>query len=131
VHWKPRQSRTPCVDGAPPEQPLRGVSFPSLVVLVLNPAVQEVLVLERGEYRGSKVTKVMLTPHTGRRHQLRVHLNSIGHPIVGDYTYCGDADSPRMMLHAHKLTLPLPPRFGNTRSWEASDPFDDILVRSQ
>jgi len=30
---------------------------------------------------------VLLKPKTGRRHQLRVHLMSIGHPIVGDMTY--------------------------------------------
>jgi len=33
------------------------------------------------------VTKVRYHPRTGRRHQLRVHSMSLGHPIVGDYTY--------------------------------------------
>ena len=33
------------------------------------------------------VTKVLLKPISGRRHQLRVHLDYLGHPIVGDFTY--------------------------------------------
>ena len=53
---------------------------------------------------------VILKPLTGRTHQLRVHLSWIGHPIVGDSLY-GKPTSPdqvadRLMLHAHKLTLP-------------------------
>jgi RluA family pseudouridine synthase len=43
-------------------------------------------VLKHGYYGQNKVTKVLLTPLTGRTHQLRVHTQSIGHPIVGDYT---------------------------------------------
>lgn len=31
---------------------------------------------------------LLITPITGRKHQIRLHLNSIGHPIVGDYLYC-------------------------------------------
>jgi len=49
-------------------------------------------------------------PKTGRRHQIRVHLYSIGHPIVGDRRY-GDLplqrQYPRMMLHAQRLTIRL------------------------
>jgi len=47
-----------------------------------------------------------LNPTTGRRHQLRVHLCSIGHPIVGDVRY-GDRklqeSFSRVMLHAKSL----------------------------
>jgi hypothetical protein len=59
-----------------------------------------------GTYQGRPVSKVELHPSSGRRHQLRVHCLSLGHPIVGDATYNDDGDSPRMMLHAWKLTLP-------------------------
>jgi len=49
---------------------------------------------------------VELNPSTGRRHQLRVHLYFIGHPIVGDTRY-GDKEIqqkyPRLMLHAKSL----------------------------
>ncbi len=51
---------------------------------------------------------VRLTPLTGRSHQLRVHMLSMGHPIVGDNFY-GDehsfAASPRLALHARELVL--------------------------
>lgn len=39
---------------------------------------------------------------TGRTHQIRVHLASIGHPVDGDRSY-GGAPAPRLMLHAWKL----------------------------
>ena len=39
---------------------------------------------------------------TGRTHQIRVHLASIGHPVVGDRRYGGKA-APRLMLHAWKV----------------------------
>jgi tRNA pseudouridine32 synthase/23S rRNA pseudouridine746 synthase len=53
-------------------------------------------------------TRLELQPLTGRTHQLRVHLASIGHPIVGDRLYappgCSSA-APRLMLHASGLRL--------------------------
>jgi tRNA pseudouridine32 synthase/23S rRNA pseudouridine746 synthase len=52
-------------------------------------------------------TRVELEPVTGRTHQLRVHMNAIGHPIVGDNLYDGTA-AGRLMLHACRLTLPHP-----------------------
>lgn len=45
--------------------------------------------------------------HTGRTHQIRVHLNSIGFPIVGDGVY-GENSYPRLMLHAQTLKFPDP-----------------------
>jgi tRNA pseudouridine32 synthase/23S rRNA pseudouridine746 synthase len=50
-----------------------------------------------------------VSPITGRRHQIRVHLYSIGHPILGDSRYGDDrpiGGAPRLMLHASELTLP-------------------------
>ena len=46
-----------------------------------------------GTYQGRPVSKVELHPSSGRRHQLRVHCLSLGHPIVGDATYNDDGDS--------------------------------------
>lgn len=48
---------------------------------------------------------VELSLHTGRTHQLRVHLASIGHPIVGDPLYNPNSDNDDMLLHSWKLTL--------------------------
>lgn len=71
-------------------------------------SITKVLVLDRGYYNGKPVTKVLLRPITGRRHQLRLHCAQIGHVIVGDYTYSLKIDTspPRMFLHAFRLVLP-------------------------
>lgn len=48
-----------------------------------------------------------LSPQTGRTHQLRVHLNQLGHPILGDEFY-GGKTAERMFLHAHSLEITIP-----------------------
>ena len=58
--------------------------------------------------RWKDLTLVEASPRTGRRHQLRVHFYSLGHPIVGDTRYHMPrwAESlPRLMLHAWKLKI--------------------------
>jgi tRNA pseudouridine32 synthase / 23S rRNA pseudouridine746 synthase len=64
-------------------------------------------------------SRLELQPITGRSHQLRVHLASIGHPIVGDSLYApplaepaqpAAATAPRLLLHAWWLELPHPLR---------------------
>jgi 23S rRNA pseudouridine1911/1915/1917 synthase len=59
---------------------------------------------------GKMAAHVLLYPRTGRTHQLRVHLTSLGHPILGDQTYGGRKvcaieaiEIPRVMLHARTL----------------------------
>ena len=56
-------------------------------------------------------TRLLLKPVTGRSHQLRVHLQAIGHPILGDSLYAHtDAQTManRLMLHAHTLSFKHP-----------------------
>jgi tRNA pseudouridine32 synthase/23S rRNA pseudouridine746 synthase len=56
----------------------------------------------------SDTTRVRLTPETGRSHQLRVHLQSICHPILGDDLYAPPeilAQAPRLLLHAASLAF--------------------------
>ena len=51
---------------------------------------------------------LMLTPHTGRTHQLRVHMaEGLGNPILGDRLY-GNQSAPRLMLHAGELSFTHP-----------------------
>jgi 23S rRNA pseudouridine1911/1915/1917 synthase len=59
---------------------------------------------------GKVATRVALLPKTGRTHQIRVHLASLGHPVLGDVTYggrkvskIGDTPVERVMLHARTL----------------------------
>lgn len=70
-------------------------------------SITKFLVLEKGFYNDRPVTKLLLLPLTAnRRHQLRIHMVEIGHPIVGDYTYNtstkSDMRPPRLMLHAFR-----------------------------
>jgi RluA family pseudouridine synthase len=62
-----------------------------------------------GRLDGAALLRV--SPSTGRRHQIRVHLYHIGHPILGDLRY-GDKGRqekfPRLMLHAVSLEFALP-----------------------
>jgi tRNA pseudouridine32 synthase/23S rRNA pseudouridine746 synthase len=69
-------------------------------------------------------TRVRLYPHTGRSHQLRVHMKEIGHPILGDPFYAEGAarDFPRLMLHAESLKLRHPDG-GRGMSFRAKCPF--------
>jgi tRNA pseudouridine32 synthase/23S rRNA pseudouridine746 synthase len=53
--------------------------------------------------RTDTTTRVALYPQTGRSHQLRLHMQSIGHPIVGDNIYGKSGE--RLMLHARWLEL--------------------------
>lgn len=60
---------------------------------------------------GTHSTVIELEPVTGRTHQLRVHMQSIGHPMLGDTLYAPTdiiALSPRLMLHARSLAFPHP-----------------------
>ncbi|MBD3771539.1 MAG: RNA pseudouridine synthase [Rhodobacterales bacterium] len=55
--------------------------------------------------------RLLLTPLTGRSHQLRVHLAEIGHPILGDELYADEAAlaaSPRLCLHAARIAFDHP-----------------------
>lgn len=58
-----------------------------------------------------RFTRLALQPVTGRSHQLRVHLQALGHPILGDELYAADPQAPgaaRLLLHAERLELPHP-----------------------
>jgi tRNA pseudouridine32 synthase/23S rRNA pseudouridine746 synthase len=60
--------------------------------------------------RGFDASRVELEPVTGRTHQLRVHMAAIGHPILGDVLYGGEASSvaERLLLHARVLSFAHP-----------------------
>ncbi len=70
------------------------------------------------------ITRVRLFPLTGRSHQLRVHMQALGHPILGDPLYATGAarDFPRLMLHAESLRLSHP-ETGRGMTFTAPVPF--------
>ncbi len=68
-------------------------------------------------------SRMRLTPKTGRSHQLRVHMQQLGHPILGDPFYSDNHEEyPRMMLHAEKLRL-RHPQGGKGVEFRAPCPF--------
>ncbi|SDW76471.1 RluA family pseudouridine synthase [Roseicitreum antarcticum] len=69
-------------------------------------------------------TRMKLTPITGRTHQLRVHMQALGHPILGDQLYAEDAGQgwPRLMLHAGMLGV-AHPETGEEMVFRAACPF--------
>lgn len=79
---------------------------------------QPALTLWRVIERGEGFTRVALTPHTGRSHQLRVHMLNLGHPILGDSLYAPAEAAPvgsRLCLHAETLGFVHPVHGGRLR----------------
>jgi RluA family pseudouridine synthase len=79
--------------------------------------------------RFASYTMVDAIPLSGRRHQIRVHFYSIGHPLVGDLRY-GDLSLqqgfPRLMLHAQRIEFQLPA--GTAAAIEAPIPYSFSAV---
>lgn len=76
-----------------------------------KPALTHWQAVEQFEIAGQIVTRVKLTPITGRSHQLRVHMQYLGHPIVGDTLYAETPHQtlmPRLCLHAEFLSFTHP-----------------------
>jgi len=83
-----------------------------------RPALTRYRTLESGGER----SLLELRPITGRTHQIRAHCAHAGCPILGDKTYGGPLNAPRALLHALRVTFPLPG--GGERSVEAPVPED-------
>ncbi|MBD5426676.1 MAG: RluA family pseudouridine synthase [Treponema sp.] len=67
----------------------------------------DISVVAQGDLGGKPIAFVECRPHTGRTHQIRVHLASLGAPILGDVLYGGQRYA-RIMLHAQSLAFPHP-----------------------
>jgi tRNA pseudouridine32 synthase/23S rRNA pseudouridine746 synthase len=89
--------------------------FPLMSICAINgkPARSRYQVVERFYHEQENgtllpVTRVQLTPETGRTHQLRIHCQHLGHPILGCDLYGGlllpgTEQTTRLMLHASEL----------------------------
>jgi 23S rRNA pseudouridine1911/1915/1917 synthase len=91
----------------------------------------------RAEHFGRALTLAQVAIHTGRTHQIRVHLSAIGHPIVGDPLYGGVhrrvpgdlravSHLERPFLHAARLVFKHP---ADARRMEFEAPLPDDLQR--
>ena len=91
--------------------------FPLMSICAIHgkPARSRYRVVERIERKQENgtilpLTRVQLTPETGRTHQLRIHCQQLGHPILGCDLYGGlqlpgTEQTPRLMLHASELSF--------------------------
>lgn len=89
-----------------------------------KPSVTRWRVAESQPGDPSGTTRLDLEPITGRSHQLRVHLQAMGHPIVGDPLYGAAPPEPgqRLLLHAQGIRFPHPAT-GETVAFVAPCPF--------
>ncbi len=80
---------------------------------------------------GAEMSLVQCALHSGRTHQIRVHLHHLGHPVIGDKLYAPKLAKkfPRQMLHAWKLGF-THPRTGEWNDFEAPLPedFSEVLA---
>jgi 23S rRNA pseudouridine1911/1915/1917 synthase len=74
--------------------------------------------------------EVTLLPKTGRSHQLRVHLEYVGHPIVGDQLYGGEP-AERLYLHAASLQITLPSGESKLFSAPVPDVFHSLMKAAE
>jgi 23S rRNA pseudouridine1911/1915/1917 synthase len=80
---------------------------------------------------GERASLIECRLHSGRTHQIRVHLHHLGHPVLGDKIYAARfaRDFPRQMLHAWKLGF-CHPRTGEWKNFVAPlpDDFEQAIV---
>lgn len=111
--------------GRDPRVPVRmSVERPSAP----KPAVTHYSLMRMGEYHEANISQVSCRLETGRTHQIRVHLASLGHPLLGDTLYGGRilGDAQRQMLHAYQLRFEDPGQGGGEVAFTAP-PADDML----
>ncbi len=93
---------------------------------MVKDAVTEYAVIRRLKIGNTPYTLIEITPRTGRTHQIRVHLNFIGHPVMGDKLYGGKRSDmkglERHFLHAAAIEFPLPD--GNRAKFETGLPIE-------
>ena len=124
-----REYRAVCL-GCP--QPLQGtIDAPigrdetSAVARKIRPDGQSAISHYEVLVPGEALSLVKLVPETGRTHQLRLHMASIGHPLAGDWLYGSEDPAliPRPALHAYALRLTHPVT-GEVLSFTAPLPAD-------
>jgi len=93
-------------------------------------AITEYKLVRNFQKNGQEYSLLEVSPLTGRTHQIRVHLASIGHPVIGDKLYGGKTVASlagRQMLHCLSLELELEPGKSIKLETDLPDDFYKIL----
>lgn len=122
------------VDAAIGRHPRDRIKMAVLNRATAKPAVTHFQRLATGSLDGRPVSLMQCQLETGRTHQIRVHMQSIGFPLVGDPLYGKPhlaAVFPRQALHAWRLGL-IHPETGEALEWNAPLPpdFTELLGRA-
>lgn len=132
-HWKEVEKiYTAMVSGTPPKKgKIEGgitrdpLNRQKMTVLNTENSKDAITFFERSKsQRNKSILKVRIP--TGRTHQIRVHLSSIGFPIIGDEKY-GGKKAKRLMLHATSLTFPDPDKNGEIVKISSTEPSEFVL----
>lgn len=124
-------------------EPLQRLEISEKRIVEIFPDFNKIQLRKLNATRYTLFTLLRCKPHTGRTHQIRVHLKYIGHPIVGDDKYGGrkvvrldHRFCPRQFLHAARLEFNHPAT-GKRMSFESKLPedlkkaLDKLEVKSQ
>jgi 23S rRNA pseudouridine1911/1915/1917 synthase len=122
------------VDAAMARHPRDRIKMAVSESIVAKPAVTHYERLATGTLDGKPVSLMRCKLETGRTHQIRVHMLSLGFPLVGDILYGKPHLAslfPHQALHAFRLAL-IHPESGQEIGWEARPPEDfvELLTRS-
>jgi 23S rRNA pseudouridine1911/1915/1917 synthase len=122
------------VDAAMARHPRDRIKMAVSESILAKPAVTHYERLATGMIDGKPVSLVRCKLETGRTHQIRVHMQSLGFPLVGDALYGKPhlaSIFPRQALHAFRLAL-IHPGSGQEIGWEAMLPADfaELLTRA-
>jgi 23S rRNA pseudouridine1911/1915/1917 synthase len=99
---------------------------------MVKEAVTEYKLIKNFQKNSQNLSLLKVFPLTGRTHQIRTHLNFIGHPVAGDKMYGGKSASvlaDRQMLHCYALEFEIEP--GRVLCLEAEPPKDFIKMSGE
>lgn len=118
-----------CIDAAIARDEVSRVRMAAVPTGRGRPARTWFRTLARGRIGEREVSLVECRLESGRTHQIRVHMHSIGHPLVGDTLYGGPvlAGFARQALHAWRLQL-RHPADGRAVSWSSPMPADMVAL---